>query len=510
MFFTYKDVSTGVTQIQTCHALQVNGIPSTTLMLGINLTDCSERLETSSTGTNQPITIYIGSTTKTCNYENYNIWSNGINNTHVVKLAADCITGSGEPLAVDPNQDDDAWTLSQELAYGTNPFKSDTDGDGIMDHLDPDPLNKPSTTCSNTVNPILGGEVVFSTSSSCIATESITTQPRVSVSTGANVVFKAPKITLGDGFSVKAGGLFSAGQNTTTIFNKTVVEPTTEEQTLISSKTSTSSTESTNISGSIYLTQKQLPSELKSILDKYKAIAHDIFSDANGDHIVFTTDSGLLSTDQNSLYDVYLYDVQHEVLSIISLNDSGYSANGASYQPQIDGGGNYIVYTSEAGDIIKNDTNAVSDIYFYTIALGLTERVSMGSDGSQAYTPAKNPVIASKIPLVLYDRVNESGKNRIYRYDYNWPNLYSTEVLQETGVSETALDRHHPAISQSGHYLAYLASDPTHVTTSCIVTIYDQIADSLNHATCPDTLFKSDEGINYYSIDEDGKIVVWQ
>ena len=38
---------------------------------------------------------------------------------------------------VDP--DGDGWNAAREAAEGTNPLKEDTDGDGIMDYLDPDP-----------------------------------------------------------------------------------------------------------------------------------------------------------------------------------------------------------------------------------------------------------------------------------------------------------------------------------------------------------------------------------
>jgi serine/threonine protein kinase len=46
--------------------------------------------------------------------------------------------------------DGDGWTYAQEIARGTDPTKRDTDGDGLVDSADPDPLRLPTPTFTPT------------------------------------------------------------------------------------------------------------------------------------------------------------------------------------------------------------------------------------------------------------------------------------------------------------------------------------------------------------------------
>ncbi len=68
-----------------------------------------------------------------------------------------------------------------------------------------------SERCPNTINPVIEGSVIYSGKEACEASVSITTGPTVVVQNGADVVYKAPVITLGAGFSVQSGAQFKAG-----------------------------------------------------------------------------------------------------------------------------------------------------------------------------------------------------------------------------------------------------------------------------------------------------------
>ena len=50
-------------------------------------------------------------------------------------------TNAASPTLDDPDPDNDGLTDDEEACYGTDPDASDTDGDGIPDHLDPDDDN---------------------------------------------------------------------------------------------------------------------------------------------------------------------------------------------------------------------------------------------------------------------------------------------------------------------------------------------------------------------------------
>jgi hypothetical protein len=286
---------------------------------------------------------------------------------------------------------------------------------------------------------------------------------------------------------VQAGALFQAGASINidgyAVSTKSTLVADSEVPT---TKTISSTSETITVDGSTRLTQGQLPAGLSSILDAYGAEANDIFADATGTYIVFATETALVDNDQNGLSDVYLYDISTEMVAPLSRNAQGYTANGASTQSRIDGGGNYVVYTSEASDLIAGDTNGVSDIYINVIALGLTERVSMDSDGNESAAAAQNPTIASMQPQILYDRIDAAGRSQIYSYDYSWPALGTAQISLGVNGQGLATDSHHPVLSADGHYAAYLETlGPDPVTAECKIVVYDQGNESYVYSDCP-------------------------
>jgi len=48
----------------------------------------------------------------------------------------------GKPKDTNIDSDSDGWSDEKEKMMGTNPFNRDTDGDGIADPADPNPLNE--------------------------------------------------------------------------------------------------------------------------------------------------------------------------------------------------------------------------------------------------------------------------------------------------------------------------------------------------------------------------------
>jgi hypothetical protein len=342
--------------------------------------------------------------------------------------------------------------------------------------------------------------VAYTSVASCSATRNLFTGNAVQVNSGATVTYQAgATITLLPGFSVQNGATFSASIGTTAL--KTVADTT-----AVASATFTIDNGSiADVTGAIPMAQDGLPATLRSILDQYGAEATDIFADATGSYIVFATQAGLSGSDNNDVSDIYLFEIQTETLHPLSVNSDGVTADGASVQPRIDGGGNYVVFTSKATDLVGDDTNGVADIFLSALAIGSMERVSFNESGQQAKYAAENPAIGSIRPQVLYDRTDDSGNRQIYSYDYDLPELGTVQMDVADGLP-VASDRHHPAVSPDGRFVAYLntmGDDPA--TTECFLVIYDQIDAVVLTSTCPKGSVV-DGQYSYFSVSNDGMI----
>ncbi|MEF3311490.1 fibronectin type III domain-containing protein [Paenibacillus sp. GYB004] len=73
--------------------------------------------------------------------------------------------------------------------------------------------------------------------------------------------------------------------------------------------------------------------------------------------------ANLAAGDSNGVYDVYAFDRHTGETAPLSLTYAGGWASGSSRMPAVSGDGMYVVFESEASDLITGDTNGVSDLF---------------------------------------------------------------------------------------------------------------------------------------------------
>jgi uncharacterized repeat protein (TIGR01451 family) len=122
-------------------------------------------------------------------------------------------------------------------------------------------------------------------------------------------------------------------------------------------------------------------------LSQHPAASYD------GRYIVYASSaSNLVPNDLNGHSDIFYLDRQTGVQRRVTLGPNG-EANGPSGRPQISGDGRYIVFHSEATNLVANDTNGVSDIFLYEMATGALRRISVAGNGAQSNGLSKEPSI---------------------------------------------------------------------------------------------------------------------
>lgn len=79
-----------------------------------------------------------------------------------------------------------------------------------------------------------------------------------------------------------------------------------------------------------------------------------------------------------------MYDTELKSVERISISSEGTAGNGSSLWPDLSADGRIVAFISEANNLVPNDTNNVADIFVHDLATGITYRVSLASDGTEA------------------------------------------------------------------------------------------------------------------------------
>jgi hypothetical protein len=110
----------------------------------------------------------------------------------------------------------------------------------------------------------------------------------------------------------------------------------------------------------------------------------------DGQIVVFTSTAAFAANDTNTCgdpagpcQDIYVHDRATGVTTRVSVASDGTQANGPSELPAISRDGRYVTFTSHATNLVAADTNGASDVFVHDRVTGVTTRVSVSSTGAQ-------------------------------------------------------------------------------------------------------------------------------
>lgn len=265
----------------------------------------------------------------------------------------------------------------------------------------------------------------------------------------------------------------------------------------------------------------------------------------DGLHVTFASDGNnlLLATDTNGATDVFVRDRTASATKRMSITSSGAQSNGPSYEPLITPSGRFVVFTSDATNLVSGDLNGSSDIFVRdrdTNADGrfeeggnvATRRVSLTSLGSEGTGSSKLPSISSDGRFVVFQ---SEASNLAPDTNATWDTFLHDRdadgdgVFDEQGAISTSLvsasttgvqgnsGSFSPSISADGRYIAF-ESDATNLVLGDLnglrdVFVYDRVTSTTTRASVSD----SEEEANGPSgaegssgLSGDGRLVVFR
>ena len=113
---------------------------------------------------------------------------------------------------------------------------------------------------------------------------------------------------------------------------------------------------------------------------------------ADGRYVAFVSEaSNLVVGDTNGLGDVFVHDRDTGLTERVSVDSNGTQGNKYCFSPAISADGRYVAFASWASNLVVGDTNGCVDYFVHDRQTGATERVSVDSDGNQGNEPDPDP-----------------------------------------------------------------------------------------------------------------------
>jgi Tol biopolymer transport system component len=195
----------------------------------------------------------------------------------------------------------------------------------------------------------------------------------------------------------------------------------------------------------------------------------------NGRFVAFTSRSASLAGgDTNAVPDVFVYDRMTAMYERVSVSSDEAHADGPSSldtsyvgapfrRVAISDDGRFVLFESDATNLVANDTNAVSDVFLRDRTLGTTTRVSESSSGVEADGPSSRVALSGDGSTIAFASLATNLVDGMAETDAH-DDVYLRAAGTTTRASSAALGgpgngaSTSPSLSSTGRYLVYASA----------------------------------------------------
>jgi Tol biopolymer transport system component len=183
----------------------------------------------------------------------------------------------------------------------------------------------------------------------------------------------------------------------------------------------------------------------------------------DGRYVVFLSDAtNLVPGDGNAATDVFLRDRVTYATERVSVGNGGVEGNDASYGSGVSADGRWVLFCSDATNLVDGDTNGVTDTFVRDRSTGVTERVSLGPNGVQGNDASYTATISDDGNVVAFT----SYASNLVAGDTNYygdafVRIRSTSSTERVDLASDGTQANDevgfsvPSISADGKYIAF-------------------------------------------------------
>lgn len=252
---------------------------------------------------------------------------------------------------------------------------------------------------------------------------------------------------------------------------------------------------------------------------------------ASGDYVVFTSlASNLVANDTNTTMDVFLRNMQTATTVRASVSSAGAQGAGAepvtSYKPCVSLDGRFVVFQSAYTNLVDGDTNAYTDIFVRDMVANTTTRVSVGNAGEQGNDDSSTPSCSADGRYIVFaseagNLVPSDGDTRrnifLVDRDVNSDGVFGDQSIQRLDETPAGGDADftadtRPHISPNGRWIVY-ASAATNIAPDlnywADILRYDRLTDTTQIVSLTDDEAGADGHAAYPTVSNDGNFVTF-
>jgi Tol biopolymer transport system component len=200
-----------------------------------------------------------------------------------------------------------------------------------------------------------------------------------------------------------------------------------------------------------------------------QAFGHSRLS-ADGRTVLFySTSTNLVAGDTNAQGDVFVRDLVFGLTTRVS--NASTQADGPSFGPDLSADGRFVVYESDATNLVVNDRNGRRDVFRKDNLTGELTRASLTWRGEDIDSASVDPAISGNGRVVVFvspsSRVvpgDTNGVQDVFAFD----SLTRTTTRVSVGAAavEAKLESRAPDVSGDGRYIVF-ESDATNLDPDC-------------------------------------------
>ena len=190
----------------------------------------------------------------------------------------------------------------------------------------------------------------------------------------------------------------------------------------------------------------------------------------DGRFVAFYSEAkNLVNGDTNGAGDIFVRDrVAHSTRRVSVRSNGSQVALGGTFEPGISADGRFVVFASQAPNLVPNDGNGDQDIFLHNLRSGKTVRVSVSSSEAEGHGLSDRPALSADGSFVVF----ESGAEDLVGTDSNGQDDVfirdrkngTTEILSisTTDAAGDGLSRY-ARVSGDGRYVVYMSDSTTFV-----------------------------------------------